>query len=378
MPPAARGNYYSLTYLVHVVATAVSAAAALVQGDLEAVEHRAGVGREEGGVEVSAVRDGHRWPAVDRVVAPHERESLHVVERLVRRPRHQPLRVRRVVREARVHHPRPPHLQSQLSPVSGRRAIGPSFVPIGWWCGAYRLGRGGERDAGAGDDAELAEAAEDGEEEVGVGGAGADMALAVAGHHLELGDVGHLGPVPEGLPAHAAVGERAADGEAEVVRPGGGGEAVLRHCPVEHLLPERAARDVGELLAGRGDDELHAAREGAHVEDEAAAGHGLPGHRVAVSAGGHGQVRGARRRADGAGHVVRARRADDGGGAGAHQAAEVHRRRELGRVDRGHRRLGAGVRLRGRGGVVHVREHHLGSPLRFLFLCLSLSAAELS
>jgi hypothetical protein len=155
-----RGLAITATYLVLVVGPVLLVVGpvlrVLVQGHLQAVEHGAGAGGEEGRVEAGAAGDGHGRPPVDGVVAVDEREALHVVERRVGGPRHQPLRVRRVVREARVHHARPPHLQPDgrteengkqrqtslvprascvMSGLLRLRAHSPPWAPCGAGCG---------------------------------------------------------------------------------------------------------------------------------------------------------------------------------------------------------------------------------------------------
>lgn len=107
-------------------------------------------------------------------------------------------------------------------------------------------------------------------------------------YHVKLVHVGYLWPVPERLPADATIGERATDGDAEVVGPDAGREAMLEGG-VEDVDPQLLAADVHPQLVG---GHIHAAAtkstvtvaERAHVDDNPAWGEGLPSSRVPLAA----------------------------------------------------------------------------------------------
>lgn len=114
-------------------------------------------------------------------------------------------------------------------------------------------------------------------------------------YHVKLVHVGDLRPVPERLPADAAIGERAADGDVEVVCPDAGREVVLQRS-VEDVDPQLLAADVHPCSW---DCIIHAVAtmtstvvvvvvvERAHVDDDPADGEGLPSSGVASAAWRH-------------------------------------------------------------------------------------------
>lgn len=93
-----------------------------------------------------------------------------------------------------------------------------------------------EQNPGLGDDTELAEAAEDGEEELGILILRANRYNPFAGDDLQLRHVRGLRAVPEGLSADSGVRQRAADGQPEVVGERQRGPALLEAL-VENFFP---------------------------------------------------------------------------------------------------------------------------------------------
>lgn len=85
-----------------------------VECDLEAVEDRAGPGRDEGRFEGRGGGERDRGPAVDRVRAVDEREALDVVASVRIGPGHEPFGVARVIFEPAVNHPYPLHLRQRV------------------------------------------------------------------------------------------------------------------------------------------------------------------------------------------------------------------------------------------------------------------------
>jgi hypothetical protein len=97
--------------------------------------------------------------------------------------------------------------------------------------------------------------------------------------------VGDLRAVPERLPADASVGERAADGEPEVVGPHAGRQAVSQRG-AEDVDPQLLPADVDERLRD-GHVDAGAAPQRAHVHDDAARGERLAAPGVALPARRH-------------------------------------------------------------------------------------------
>ncbi|BAS77693.1 Os02g0219950 [Oryza sativa Japonica Group] len=160
--------------------------------------------------------------------------------------------------------------------------------------------------------------------------------------------------MPERLAADAGVGERAGDGDAEVVRPHARRQAVF----------QRRAEDVGPQLltagvhvrrracAARGHvDAAAARRQRTHVDHDAAGGERLPAGRVALPARRHGERRRRRRREpDELRDLGRRGRVEHRLRRGRHDAAEVRRRPR--------RRVAVDAELRGD----TVREEIAGKP----------------
>lgn len=191
-----------------------------------------------------------------------------------------------------------------------------------WRWRSYHIGCGLKQDLRLGDYAELTEAAEDGEEELGVVAAAADQRVALAGDHLQLRHVGRLRAVAEGLAADAGVGQRPPDRQAQVIGVRPRREAVAQ-APLQDVLPYCPTGDDGVVPVAAADDLEVVRVRRAHVDDEAAVRHGLAVDGVAVAPGGDGQAGGPEGCPDGAGHVVGAGGADDGEGLGRAEAAEV-------------------------------------------------------
>jgi len=136
--------------------------------------------------------------------------------------------------------------------------------------------------------------------------------------------------VPERLPADARVGERAADGEPEVVRPHAWRQAVSQRR-AEDVDPQLLSAGVDERLrAGRGHvDAWRAvtAPERAHVHDDAARCERLAAPGVALPARRHGERRGRRGgEPDELGDVSGRGGMEHGLRRGLHHLAEVRRR----------------------------------------------------
>ena len=134
----------------------------------------------------------------------------------------------------------------------------------------------------------------------------------------------------ERLPADARIGERAADGEPEVVRPHAWRQAVLKRR-AEDVDPQLLSAGVDERLrAGRGHVDAGravTAPERAHVHDNAARGERLSAPGVTLPARRHGERR--RRRGgepDELGDVSGRGGMEHGLRRGIHHLAEVRRR----------------------------------------------------
>jgi hypothetical protein len=143
--------------------------------------------------------------------------------------------------------------------------------------------------------------------------------------------------VVERLPADAGVGEGAAHGQVQVVRPRPRREPAVRQRPVEHVHPQLAAPDVHVVSAQRrrvhGKRPRHCAAV-AHVHDHAAGRLRLAADGVAVAPRRHAEpARRPERGADQARHVAGRARLEHRHGLGAGEAPEVPRRlRDVGRV----------------------------------------------
>ncbi len=153
-------------------------------------------------------------------------------------------------------------------------------------------------------DAEVAAAAANRPEEIGVlAGAGAAHA-AVGHHHLGRSQVVEREPVLRHQPADAAAKRQAGDARARHDA-AGGRESVQLRLAVQ-LFPQHAALRTHRTSGGIDMDALH----GREVDHQAGVDRGLPGDVVAAAAHGDLQVQRARQ-LHGVGHVRRAAAARD-------------------------------------------------------------------
>lgn len=172
----------------------------------------------------------------------------------------------------------------------------------------------------------------------------------ITGDDVELEHVGDLWPVPVSLPADAGVGEGAADGEVEVVRPRPRRHAA-RQRGAEHVDPQLLAAGVHVRAVRRHvDPRRAAAAHGLHVDDDAAGGEGLAHGGVAAAAERDGErpPRGGVGGAQELRHVAGGAREQHGRRQRRRDVAEVHRRRHGG--------VRVGPELAGRGEVAGERE----------------------
>ena len=329
--PAAGGGHRSC-YLVNVCGGRV-AGAAVVQRALEAVQDAGGLLGKRGDARGVGRRvEGRRRlraPAADEALALEVGEdgALDVVHEPGQRAAvvDEPLLVGREVRGGGVEEPHPAR--------PGRRRR--------------------QRDPRARYDPELPQPSQHGVEEVSVLVLGARDHVTCSRDDVELEDVGYLRAVSERLPADAGVGERAADGEVEVVRPGPRREAV-RQRGVQHVHPQLLAAGVDVAPVHRHGEPVVAPccdGERRHVDDDAAGGRGLAPGGVAAAPGGDRERRGAGAgRPQQRGDVGRARRVEHG--RRAPRCVHGHVGAEVG----GRARRGLGVRADARCGGINVGE----------------------